>query len=126
MDRQSRSRLRADPVSRRLLQPRYVISSFSNARSPKPASILATSAASCSKRFKAGNAGFAPVEYMRALRHWTERHNALLVCDEVQAAFGRTGTMWGFEHYGIVPDLAASAKASAVHFRFPRSPAART
>ncbi len=47
---------------------------------------------------------------MQALRRWTERHNALLVCDEVQAAFGRTGTMWGFEHYGIVPDLAAFGK----------------
>src|SRR5258706_1029583 len=57
--------------------------------------------------FQGRNAGFAPVEYMQALRRWTERHNALLVCDEVHAAFGRTGTMFGVEHYGIVPDLAA-------------------
>jgi 4-aminobutyrate aminotransferase-like enzyme len=60
--------------------------------------------------FQGRNGGFAPVEYMQALRRWTERHDALLVCDEVQAAFGRTGTMWGFEHYGIVPDLAAFGK----------------
>ena len=38
------------------------------------------------------------------------RHQALLVCDEVQAGFGRCGTMWGFEHYGIVPDLATFGK----------------
>jgi 4-aminobutyrate aminotransferase/diaminobutyrate-pyruvate transaminase/4-aminobutyrate aminotransferase/(S)-3-amino-2-methylpropionate transaminase len=34
----------------------------------------------------------------------------LLILDEVQAGFGRTGTMWGFEHYGIVPDLALFGK----------------
>ena len=32
------------------------------------------------------------------------------MCDEVQAGFGRTGTMWGFEHYGIVPDLTTFGK----------------
>ncbi len=37
-------------------------------------------------------------------------HKALLVLDEVQAAFGRTGKLWGFEHYGIVPDLATWGK----------------
>jgi 4-aminobutyrate aminotransferase-like enzyme len=47
---------------------------------------------------------------MKSLRDWTSAHNILLVCDEVQAGFGRTGTMWGFEHYGIVPDLALFGK----------------
>src|ERR1700687_4168019 len=47
---------------------------------------------------------------MQALRQWCTSHNALLVCDEVQAGFGRTGTLWGFEHYGIVPDLALFGK----------------
>jgi len=60
--------------------------------------------------YQGGSAAFAPPAYMRALRQWCTGHKALLVCDEVQAGFGRTGTMWGFEHYGIVPDVATFGK----------------
>jgi 4-aminobutyrate aminotransferase/diaminobutyrate-pyruvate transaminase/4-aminobutyrate aminotransferase/(S)-3-amino-2-methylpropionate transaminase len=60
--------------------------------------------------YQGGSASFAPPEYMRALRGWTAGHKILLVCDEVQAGFGRTGTLFGFEHYGIVPDLALFGK----------------
>ena len=60
--------------------------------------------------YQGGSAAFAPTHYMRELRDWCTGHKALLVCDEVQAGFGRTGTMWGFEHYGIVPDLACFGK----------------
>jgi 4-aminobutyrate aminotransferase-like enzyme len=47
---------------------------------------------------------------MQSLRQWCTGHKALLVCDEIQAGFGRTGTLWGFEQYGIVPDLAVFGK----------------
>ena len=60
--------------------------------------------------YQGASAAFAPNEYMRALRQWCHQHKALLILDEVQAGFGRTGTMWGFEHYGIVPDLALFGK----------------
>lgn len=60
--------------------------------------------------YQGGSASFAPPEYMKQLRNWCDRNKALLVCDEVQAGFGRTGTMWGFEHYGIVPDLTTFGK----------------
>ncbi len=60
--------------------------------------------------YQGGSAAFAPVPYMRALRQWCDGHKALLVCDEIQAGFGRTGTLWGFEQYGIVPDLAVFGK----------------
>jgi 4-aminobutyrate aminotransferase/diaminobutyrate-pyruvate transaminase/4-aminobutyrate aminotransferase/(S)-3-amino-2-methylpropionate transaminase len=60
--------------------------------------------------YQGGSAAFAPPEYMTALREWCTGHKALLVCDEVQAGFGRTGTLWGFEHYGVVPDLACFGK----------------
>lgn len=60
--------------------------------------------------YQGASAAFAPNDYMRALSQWCRRHQALLILDEVQAGFGRTGTMWGFEHYGIVPDLALFGK----------------
>ena len=60
--------------------------------------------------YQGGSAAFAPPAYMQSLRQWCTSHKALLVCDEVQAGFGRTGTLWGFEHYGIVPDLTLFGK----------------
>jgi len=60
--------------------------------------------------YQGGNASFAPAEYMQKLRSWCDQHQALLICDEVQAGFGRTGTYWGFEHYGVVPDLICCGK----------------
>ena len=60
--------------------------------------------------YQGGDAAFAPAQYMQEMREWCDEHNVVLVCDEVQAGFGRTGTLWGFEHYGIVPDLACFGK----------------
>jgi 4-aminobutyrate aminotransferase/diaminobutyrate-pyruvate transaminase/4-aminobutyrate aminotransferase/(S)-3-amino-2-methylpropionate transaminase len=60
--------------------------------------------------YQGGSASFAPPEYMKSLRAWCDAHKALLVCDEVQAGFGRTGKLWGFEHYGIVPDITTWGK----------------
>jgi acetylornithine/succinyldiaminopimelate/putrescine aminotransferase len=51
--------------------------------------------------YQGGSASFAPVEYMQQLRKWCTAQRALLVCDEVQAGFGRTGTMAGYHHHGI-------------------------
>jgi 4-aminobutyrate aminotransferase / (S)-3-amino-2-methylpropionate transaminase / 5-aminovalerate transaminase len=60
--------------------------------------------------YQGGNASFLPPEYAQKLRSWCNRHEALLVFDEVQAGFGRTGTYWGFEHYGVLPDLFCCGK----------------
>ncbi|GAB6164606.1 4-aminobutyrate--2-oxoglutarate transaminase [Thermostilla marina] len=62
-------------------------------------------AAVLTETYQGGNASFAPPEYIRQLRRWCDEHESLLIFDEVQAGFGRTGTMWGFEHYGVLPDL---------------------
>lgn len=60
--------------------------------------------------YQGGNASFAPAPYMQELRAWCDTHDVLLICDEVQAGFGRTGKYWGFEHYDIVPDLICCGK----------------
>jgi len=53
---------------------------------------------------------FAPVEYVRQLAEWCQNHNIVLTFDEVQAGFARTGKFWGFEHYGVTPDLICCGK----------------
>ena len=60
--------------------------------------------------YQGGNSSFAPPEYVQALRRWCDQHGAVLIMDEIQAGFGRTGKFWGFEHYGIAPDLIACGK----------------
>jgi acetylornithine/N-succinyldiaminopimelate aminotransferase len=49
--------------------------------------------------------------WLRALRAKCSETGALLIMDEIQCGFGRTGTTWGFEHYGIVPDIVLLGKA---------------
>jgi len=63
-----------------------------------------------SETYQGCNAKLMPVEYARSLRAWCDNHRAVLIFDEVQAAFGRTGEWFGFTHYGIVPDLVACGK----------------
>jgi 4-aminobutyrate aminotransferase/(S)-3-amino-2-methylpropionate transaminase len=62
-----------------------------------------------------GEAGFipAPQEFMDGLRALCDREGILLVVDEVQTGFGRTGRMFAIEHYGVEPDLMTVAKSIA-------------
>ena len=50
-------------------------------------------------------------EYLARLRKLCERHNLLLMFDEVQVGIGRTGKLFGYEHYGVKPDVITLAKA---------------
>lgn len=62
-----------------------------------------------------GEGGYvpAPLDFLRRLRELCDRHGILLISDEVQTGYGRTGRMWGFEHAGIVPDVICVAKGVA-------------
>jgi 4-aminobutyrate aminotransferase / (S)-3-amino-2-methylpropionate transaminase / 5-aminovalerate transaminase len=62
-----------------------------------------------------GDGGFlpAPAPFLRALRELATAHGIVLVLDEIQSGFGRTGTMFAFEHAGIRPDLVTVAKSLA-------------
>lgn len=60
--------------------------------------------------YQGGSAAFAPAEYIGELARWCRRHNVVMIFDEVQAGFGRTGKLFGFEHYSVVPDLACFGK----------------
>ncbi len=62
-----------------------------------------------------GEGGFyaAPVAFMQALRGLCDEHGILLIADEVQTGFARTGKMFAMEHYGVVPDLMTMAKSLA-------------
>lgn len=57
-----------------------------------------------------------PDSFIRGLREIADEYGAYLVSDEVQMGLGRTGTFWAIEHYGVVPDYIASAKALGAGF----------
>ncbi|MEM4671413.1 MAG: aspartate aminotransferase family protein [Desulfurococcaceae archaeon] len=58
-----------------------------------------------------GGVNVASRDFIKALRERTEATGALLIVDEVQTGFGRTGSVWLFEQYGIVPDILVAGKA---------------
>lgn len=62
-----------------------------------------------------GDGGFreAGPAFMQALRELTRQHGIVLICDEIQTGFGRTGEMFGFQAAGIQPDLVTVAKSLA-------------
>ena len=60
-----------------------------------------------------GEAGFIPVppRFLRRIRELCDAHGIVMIADEVQCGFGRTGRLFACEHYGVVPDLLVSAKS---------------
>jgi 4-aminobutyrate aminotransferase len=65
-----------------------------------------------------GEGGFnpAPTAFMTALREICDQHGMLLIADEVQTGFARTGKLFAMEHHGVAPDLVTMAKSLAGGF----------
>ena len=65
-----------------------------------------------------GEGGFyvAPQELMTRLRKVCDEHGILLIADEIQSGFGRTGKFFAMEHFGVEPDLMTAAKSLAGGF----------
>lgn len=65
-----------------------------------------------------GEGGFyaAPAEWVRAVRALCDKHGILMIADEVQAGFARTGKFFAMEHYDVAPDLMTMAKSMAGGF----------
>jgi 4-aminobutyrate aminotransferase / (S)-3-amino-2-methylpropionate transaminase / 5-aminovalerate transaminase len=63
-----------------------------------------------------GEGGFVPAttEFVRGLREICDEHGIVLVCDEVQTGFARTGRFFAIEHFGVEPDLITVAKSIAM------------
>jgi acetylornithine/LysW-gamma-L-lysine aminotransferase len=62
-----------------------------------------------------GEGGVYPanIEYIQAARRICDEHGALLIVDEIQTGFGRTGKMFAIQHFGVTPDLLTCAKSLA-------------
>jgi 4-aminobutyrate aminotransferase len=54
-----------------------------------------------------------PVSFMKGLRELCDKRGILLIFDEVQSGFGRTGKWFAFEHFGVIPDIITAAKGIA-------------
>ena len=65
-----------------------------------------------------GEGGYIPVEkkFMKGLRKLCDKYKALLIVDEIQTGFGRTGKWFAMEHYGVKPDIITLAKGIASGF----------
>ncbi|WP_410653979.1 aspartate aminotransferase family protein [Amycolatopsis sp. lyj-112] len=65
-----------------------------------------------------GEGGYVPANpaFMAGLRERADKHGILLVADEIQTGFGRTGKFWGHDHFGVRPDIVLIAKGLASGF----------
>lgn len=95
------------------LSPHVKFASFGDIDSVKELINENTSAIFC--ELIQGEAGIhpAPDDFPKALRELCDEKDLMLIDDEVQTGFGRTGKMFAYEHYGIIPDVVCMAKAIA-------------
>ena len=62
------------------------------------------------------SAEFMDVEYVKQIEKWCKENDVLLIVDEIQAGFGRTGKLFAYQHYNINPDIVTCGKAISSNF----------
>jgi len=95
------------------LSPNVKYASFGDIDSVKEQINENTVAVICELIQGEGGVHPAPPEFPKALRDLCNEKGLILIADEVQTGMGRTGKMFAFEHYGIIPDIICIAKAIA-------------
>jgi len=63
--------------------------------------------------FQGWGAVFYPKDFVQALMKFAKKHNMLVAFDEMQAGFGRTGKLFGYEHYEVEPDILCCGKGAS-------------
>lgn len=97
----------------RPLMPDVVVAEFNNIESAAAAIRSTTAAVIVEPVQGEGGINVASPEFLRALRELCDRHNAVLIFDEIQCGVGRSGRLWSYEHSGITPDIMTLAKPLA-------------
>ncbi|MES1224045.1 MAG: aminotransferase class III-fold pyridoxal phosphate-dependent enzyme, partial [Bacteroidota bacterium] len=93
------------PLLPDILHPEYNVMSSLDFITSKTACVIA-------ETVQAESGVVAPSkEWLQALRKKCDEYNVLLILDEIQAGFGRTGTRWAFEQFDIIPDVLLLGKA---------------
>ncbi len=72
---------------------------------PKPAAVILESVQG------EGGTIIPTTRFMKRVRQICDEHNVLMICDEIQSGLGRTGKMFAFEHFDVVPDIVTMSKA---------------
>ena len=63
--------------------------------------------------FQGWAALFYPKEFIQEVNSYAKKYNMLIAFDEMQAGFGRTGKLFGYEHYNVEPDLICLGKGAS-------------
>lgn len=95
------------------LMPGAVVAEYNDIESAKAAISDKTAAVIIEPVQGEGGIYTATPEFLRVLRELCDKHNAVLIFDEIQCGMGRTGTLWAYEQSGVTPDIMTLAKPLA-------------
>ena len=93
------------------LAPGFINVEYNNIEAIKKATNQATCAVLIEPLQGEGGVNIPDQNYLPSVREWCDQEGLLLIFDEVQTGLGRLGTLWGYERFGVEPDVMTLAKA---------------